>query len=155
MLSRIGDLENTFLLMNELGRRMAPHYAGEEFEPSWSLPKSRFYVPSAASWPRINLFDDGDNLVLKADVPGFSEQDVHVTFHENTISIAGERVVAEQAGYTVHRQERDSLKLARKVSLPCKVNPEQISASVKDGVLTVTLAKALEAQPRRITVRAE
>lgn len=47
------------------------------------------------------------------------------------------------------------MKFARTLQLPCKITPEQTTASVKDGVLTITLAKAAEAQPRQITVRAQ
>ena len=155
MLSRLSDLENTFALMNELRRRLVPEHAWEDFEPSWSRPKTSARVPNASTWPRINLFDSGGNLVLTADVPGLSDKDVQVTLHDDAITIHGERVVAEPAGYAAHRQERGNFKFARTVAMPCKVNPEQINACVKNGVLTITLAKAPEAQPRRISVRAQ
>ena len=53
----------------------------------------------------------------------------------------------------VHRQERTPIKFGRTFTLPCKIDPEKSSAVLKDGVLTVTLAKAPEAQPRQISVK--
>jgi HSP20 family protein len=126
-------------------------------DPSWqpwqAAPSRR--SPSASVFPRVNLFDTGSNIVLKADVPGLSEKEVQVTLNEGGISIAGERNVVAPEGYSAHRQERNHVKFSRSLTLPCKVNPEQTTASVKNGVLTITLAKAAEAQPRQITVRAQ
>ncbi len=152
MLSRLSDLQNTFALLDHLTRRMAPDYAWEDLEASSSLPNLNL---SASAWPRINLFENGSDVVLKADVPGLSDHDVQVTLHNDAITISGERVVAAPAGYAARMRERDSLKFQRTVAMPCKVNPEQISASVQNGVLTITAKKAPEAQPRRITVRAQ
>jgi HSP20 family protein len=156
MLSRLGDFENTFALMDELRRRMDRMW--EDGEPSWgawqsAMPSSRSL--SASVFPRINLFDAGSNLVLKADVPGLSEKDVQVSLHEGGLSISGERKVVAPGGYSAHRQERSQVKFSRSLTLPCNVNPEQTAATVKNGVLTITLAKAAEAQPRQIAVRGQ
>ncbi len=154
MLSRFNDLENTFALMDELRRRM--DHVWEDFDPSWqgtTTPSPR--TLSASSWPRINLYDGGSNLVLRADVPGLSDKDVQVTLNEGALSISGERKVAAPEGYSAHRQERSHVKFSRSLTLPCKVDSEHTTASVKNGVLTITLAKAPEAQPRQIAVRAQ
>jgi HSP20 family protein len=154
MLSRFSDLENTFALMDELRRRM--DHVWEDFDPSWqgtTAPSPR--TLSASSWPRINVYDGGSNFVLKADVPGLSDKDVQVTLNESGLSISGERKVAAPEGYSAHRQERNHVRFSRSLTLPCKVDPEHTTASVKNGVLTITLAKAPEAQPRQITVRAQ
>jgi HSP20 family protein len=153
MLSRFSDLENTFALMDELRRRMDRVW--DESEPSWQGAPSSPRIFSARVFPRINVYDGGANLVLKADVPGLSEKDVEVTLNEGGLAISGERRVAPPEGYSTHRQERSHVKFSRTLQLPCKVNPDQTTASVKDGVLTITLAKAAEAQPRQIAVRAQ
>jgi HSP20 family protein len=54
----------------------------------------------------------------------------------------------------VHRQERHAIKFAKSLSLPCQVNTEKVAAQVKDGLLTVTVEKSKEAQPRQITIKA-
>jgi HSP20 family protein len=153
MSSRFSDLENTLALMDELRRRI--DHVWEDFDPSWQGTTSTPRSLSASAWPRINLFDGGSSLVLKADVPGLSDKDVQVTLNEGGLSISGERTVAPPEGYSVHRQERSHVRFSRSLALPCKVNPEQTTASVKNGVLTITLAKAPEAQPRQIAVRAQ
>jgi HSP20 family protein len=149
MFSRFGDASRDFALLDELRRRLDRVW--EDMDPSWP-PLAN--TPSSAGWPRVNLYDEGTNLVLKADVPGLSEKEVQVTLNESGLSISGERRVAPPEGYAAHRQERGSYRFSRSLTLPCKVDPEQTQASVKDGVLTVTLAKSPEAQPRQIAVRA-
>jgi len=153
MFSRFGEASRDFALLDEFRRRMDRIW-DEMDSSSWpgSPPSARLH--SSSAWPRVNLYDEGSNLVLKADVPGLSEKDVHVTLNESGLSISGERKVAPPEGYSAHRQERSSFSFSRSLSLPCKVDPEQTQASVKNGVLTVTLAKAPEAQPRQIAVQA-
>jgi HSP20 family protein len=68
--------------------------------------------------------------------------------------MSGERKPDESQGYYVHRQERVPVKFSRSFSLPCKVDPEKSTATLKNGVLTITLPKATSAQPRQITVKA-
>jgi HSP20 family protein len=152
MFSRFGDASGDFALLDEFRRRMDRVW--EEMDSSWSDGRPSGRTHSSSAWPRLNLYDEGANLVLKADVPGLSEKDVHVTLNESGLSISGERRVAPPEGYSAHRQERSSLNFSRSLTLPCKVNPEQTQATVKNGVLTVTLAKAPEAQPRQIAVQA-
>jgi HSP20 family protein len=149
MLSRFSDLESAFALMDELRRRM------DDSDPSWEALTASPRSFSSSVFPRINVYDGGANLVLKADVPGLSEKDVQVSLNEGGLSISGERKVAPPEGYSAHRRERSHVKFSRSLELPCKVNPEQTTAAVKNGVLTITLAKAAEAQPRQITVRAQ
>jgi HSP20 family protein len=152
MFSRFGDASRDFALLDEFRRRMDRVW--EDIDPSWTASPSNARTHSSSAWPRVNLYDEGSNLVLKADVPGLSEKDVHVTLNESGLSISGARKVAPPEGYSAHRQERSSFSFSRSITLPCKVNPEQTQASVKNGVLTVTLAKAPEAQPRQIAVQA-
>jgi len=152
MFSRLADVRREFALLDEFRRRMDRVW--EDLDPSWPANSSNARTYSSSAWPRINLYDFGSELVLKADVPGLSEKDVHVTLNESGVSISGERKVAPPEGYSAHRQERSSFSFSRSFTLPCKVNPEQTKASVKNGVLQITLAKAPEAQPRQIAVQA-
>lgn len=151
MMSGFSGLENTFALMDELRRRMDRVW--EDVDPSWQRHGPSARSLTASGFPRVNLFDDGASLVVTADVPGLSDKDIQVTLHGGGLAIAGERRVVPPEGYAAHRQERTSVKFSRVVALPCKVDPERTTATVKDGVLTVTLAKSAEAQPRQITVR--
>jgi HSP20 family protein len=148
MFTRFGDLDRTLALMDELRRRMDRVW--DDFDGGLSPAVS----PSAA-WPRINVFDAGSNLLLRADVPGMSDKDLQISLHSDSLSVSGERKADAPEGYSVHRQERTAVKFARSFTLPCKVNAEQAAASVRDGVLTITLPKAPEAQPRKISIRAQ
>ncbi len=106
------------------------------------------------TWPRTNFYDNGSELILQAEVPGLGEKDIQLTVTQDAITLAGERKLDVAEGYAVHRQERGAWKFARSFTLPVKIDPEKTSATVKDGVLTVALAKAPEAQPRQIAVKA-
>jgi HSP20 family protein len=108
----------------------------------------------AGTWPRANLVDAGTNLVLSAEVPGVSERDVKLTLSQEVLTIAGERMSAAPEGYSVHRQERPAVTFSRSFALPCRVNPERTNASVKNGILTVTLEKMSDAIPRQISIKA-
>src|SRR5262249_14038543 len=113
----------------------------------------RLYARSA--WPQVEWSDTGANLALTVELPGFGEKDVQLSIHQDLLTIAGERKTDAPAGYVAHRQERLPVKFTRTYSLPTKVDPERSSAALKNGVLTVTLAKSAEAQPKQIAVRAQ
>jgi HSP20 family protein len=153
MFSRFAETSRDFALLDEFRRRLDRVW--EDMDPSWPAASASNAAPhSSSAWPRVNVYDGGSNLVVKADLPGLSEKDVQVTLNESGLAISGRRTVAPPEGYSAHRQERSSFSFSRSLTLPCKVNPDQTQASVKNGVLTVTLAKAPEAQPRQIAVQA-
>jgi HSP20 family protein len=105
-------------------------------------------------FPRLSFLDTGAALVLEADLPGLSEKDVQLQIHQDVLTMSGERRQDVPQGWFVHRQERAPVKFSRSFSLPCKIDPEKSTASLKSGVLTITLAKATDAQPRQIAVKA-
>jgi HSP20 family protein len=132
----------------ELRRQMSQLL--DDFDADW--PSTSLFG-SGRTWPRINLADAGDKLVVMVEVPGLSEKDVSVAFEQEVLSITGERRVQAPEGYSIHRQERGDFKFARSISMPCRVEAEKATASVRDGVLTIALPKVPEAQPKRIEVR--
>jgi len=105
-------------------------------------------------WPRTTLEDTGTALVLRAELPGVEDKDLDLSVEESTLTIKGERKDAPPAGYSVHRKERQPFQFSRSFTLPAKVEADNAQAVLKNGVLTVTLPKAKEAQPRQITVKA-
>ena len=90
-------------------------------------------------WPHVNLDDAGDRLRLTADLPGVNEDDLNITLNQNMLAISGERRADAPEGYTVHRKERRSVRFSRSFTLPCKVDPEKVSAVTTNGVLTIEL----------------
>jgi HSP20 family protein len=102
----------------------------------------------------LSFEDDGSNFVLRADVPGLTENDFQISLAGNTLTLQGERKNDVPEGYTVHRRERSAFRFARSLELPARVDGEKVTATLKNGVLTLTLPKAAEAQPRQIAVKA-
>jgi HSP20 family protein len=158
MLTRFSDIDRTFAVMDQLRRRMDRLF--EEYEPARAQGALRPNLADEAErlwgrgrWPRLALADAGQNLVLKAELPGLTEKDLQLSIHQDVLTMSGERKQDVPEGYFVHRHERAPVKFARSFTLPCKVDPEKTAATLKDGVLTITLSKAPEAQPRQINVQ--
>lgn len=152
MLTRWNDFDRTFTLLDELRRRMDrvwDEYDGDGYTNPYAELARR------TSWPRVNLFDTGASLVLYVEVPGVAEKDIQLTINQDVLTLRGERKPDAPEGYSVHRQERVPVKFARSFTLPTKIDPEKVIASLKNGVLSIALPKAPEAQPRQITVRAQ
>ena len=150
MLTRWSDLDRAFSMMDDLQRRMNRLFEGYD---AGRWPTSA--RATTGSWPPINLYDAGDDLMIKALVPGLSEKDIQISGNQEVLTISGERKVDAPEGYSVHRQERGNVRFSRSFTFPCRLDMERASASVKDGVLTIKLAKAAEAKPRQITVTAQ
>lgn len=111
-------------------------------------------VQNPTAFPRIGLFDTKEQLVLRAELPGVTEEDLEITVEEATLGIRGTRKVSIPENYSIHRQERAETTFARSFALPCKVDADKAQATLKHGVLTLTLPKAPEVQPRQISVKA-
>ena len=123
-----------------------------------------FYTPASAddvalpgTWaPPVDIYENGkDELVIKAELPGFKPEDVSVTVEGDVLTFGGERKLAQDLREKHWRRiERRYGKFSRSFSLPPTVNADQGSAEYKDGTLTVTLPLREEAKPRRVSVKA-
>ena len=104
--------------------------------------------------PPLDVFQDKDHVWVKTELPGMKKEDIQISLQENTLSISGERrqeqEVREGDGY---RSERFFGRFHRSVALPVPVQASNVKAQYKDGILTVTLAKAEEAKPKQIEVQ--
>lgn len=108
-----------------------------------------------ATWtPAVDLREEADHFVLHADMPGMKKEDIEVGVENNVLTIRGERKFeAEVNRETYHRIERAYGKFVRSFTLPSLVKTDAITASYKDGILEVTIPKAEESKPKRITVK--
>src|SRR5438128_2099036 len=120
------DFERTFAAMDELRRTVEQAYRGEA-----GLP----FEQNPAAWPRVSVWDEGRSLVLKADVPGLVDKDLQLQLTQDVLTITGLRRSDAPEGYSAHRQERMPARFSRSFTLPVKVEPESITAVLKDGVL--------------------
>jgi HSP20 family protein len=107
-----------------------------------------------ASWPATNVFETKQAFVVKAEVPGLAEKDVSVSVEDDAIVVRGGRKSELPEGYSVHLRERPPVAFTRKIPLPTRVDAEAVTATLNDGVLTITLPKAKDALPRQIAVKA-
>ena len=104
--------------------------------------------------PSVDIYEDKDSFVVKAELPGMKKEDIDVSLHDGTLSISGERKSEEKLeNAEVYRSERFFGRFQRTVTLPATVDAGSIKAEYKDGVLTVTLPKAEEAKPKQIDVQ--
>lgn len=104
--------------------------------------------------PSVDVFQDKDNLFVKAELPGMKKEEIDISFQDGMLTISGERKQETQTheGET-YRSERSFGRFHRTVSLPTKIEAEKISASYKDGILTVALPKSPEAKAKQIEVK--
>jgi HSP20 family protein len=103
--------------------------------------------------PSMDLVETQDHFVLKADLPGMSENDVDVELENNVLTISGERKTEHEEqheGY--YRLERATGAFSRTLSLPEGIDPEAVGATFDNGVLTVRVPKPAQAKPRRVKI---
>ncbi len=102
----------------------------------------------------LDVFEDDQSFSVKASLPGIDPEDIDISFSENTLTIQGETSGESGVENTKwHLRERHYGKFMRSISLPAAINGANISADFTDGILTLTLPKADEIKPRRITVQ--
>ncbi|GIF08213.1 Hsp20/alpha crystallin family protein [Actinoplanes siamensis] len=105
-----------------------------------------FWVPAA------DLEETDDAYVLELEVPGVRKDDINIEVRDNELRVTGEIKQKERKGI-LRRQMRPVGQFQYVVALPGDIDPEQVQASLHDGVLTVRLGKAATSQPRQIEVR--
>ena len=105
--------------------------------------------------PAVDIYETENELVLKADVPDVDAKHIDVRVENQTLTIAGERKFEKQdSGKGYHRIERSYGNFVRSFAVPNSFDTENIGASHKNGVLTVTLPKKAAAKPRQIKIEA-
>jgi len=102
----------------------------------------------------LRLEDRGEKLVLTASLPGLTDKELDLSITGDSVVLRAERTLKAPEGYSCQFSERASFALHRAYRLPVPVDADQAEATLKDGLLTVTLPKAAEAKPRSIAVKA-
>ncbi len=114
--------------------------------------------PNLAWQPGVNMAMDvtenEDGYVVKASLPGINPDDLDITYNDRTLTIRGETKSDEEKKENTkyHLRERWFGSFSRSITLPSQVKAEDIKASYKDGVLTLTLPKVEEVKPKHISV---
>ena len=113
-------------------------------------------IARGAWTPNVDIFENKDELVLEAELPGMNREDFELTIENNVLTLRGERRFEKRdEGDNYHRVERAYGQFTRSFTLPQTVSPENATAEYKNGVLRVTLQKREEVKARRIQIGVE
>jgi HSP20 family protein len=111
---------------------------------------------AAGVYPPVNVFDAGEEYVIKAELPGVDPGKVEVNVENETVSFRGERTFDEpNRDVAYHRREREQGQFRRVVRIPGRLASETARAEYRDGVLTIRVPKAKETRPRRVEIKAD
>ncbi len=106
--------------------------------------------------PSVDIYENKDQIVLEAELPGMKREDFDLSIENNVITLRGERRFEKQdEGDNFHRVERSYGSFARSFTLPQTVQTDQVAAEYRNGVLRVTMPKREEIKARRIEVAGE
>jgi HSP20 family protein len=119
--------------------------------PLWSSFERQGQLLNGWS-PALDLYQDHDNMIVVVELPGMRKEDIEISLHDGTLTISGERKAETGNGEKAERTERYIGKFRRSLTLPTRVDSNKVTATYRDGILTVTLSKAEEAKPRQIKV---
>lgn len=113
--------------------------------------------PAFGEWtPRLDLSETKENLIVKIEVPAMDPKDIEISLQENLLTIKGEkRQEREEKEERYHRVERAYGAFLRSVRLPVAVDASKVTATFKNGLLTVTLPKTPTSKGTTIPVKAE
>ena len=116
-------------------------------------PAGRGSAPSRRWVPAMDLVETADHYVLRADLPGLSDDDINIQLEDNVLTISGERKTQhepDEEGY--YRIERAFGNFARSLTLPDGVNPDGVEARFERGVLEVRIPKPEQKKPRQVQI---
>lgn len=118
------------------------------FEDTGSLRTARVYPP-------VNVWLGDNSVVVDAEMPGLSHDDIELTVQDDSLTIRGERPLAAGDNEVAwHRRERATGSFARTVELPFRVDPDTVEARFSNGVLAIEMQRPERDRPRRIAISA-
>jgi HSP20 family protein len=125
---------------------MFSRFFDDEFLPSG------FFKPD---WnPRVDIYEEASNFVVKADIPGADEKNLDVEVEGPYLTIKGSKEEEhEEKGKNFHKIERSGGSFSRTITLPEQILSEKISADYKKGVLTITIPKSTESTAKKISIK--
>lgn len=104
----------------------------------------------------MEMYEDGDNLIVRVKVPGFSQDNIEITVEDTVLTIKGtvksEESEGKESSKKYYYQMREQ-SFARNITLPFRVNADSAEATFKDGIVTISLPKAEDAKPKVVSVK--
>ena len=148
MWSRWSDIDRMFnnlnLLQTRMDRLFGDYRGTRPFPAAWI---------AAENSPRTNLYDVGEKFQVAVEVPGFAKNDLHIKIQGNYLEISGNRKPDAPEDYSVHRVERGTTSFNRSFTLPSDVDADKAEATIKNGLLFLTLPKSEAAKPKQIKIK--
>jgi HSP20 family protein len=162
------DFQKERRLIMDLIRYQAPELTPWSAADRWSNLRdelnSFFELPVWSSFaragqlftgwsPALDLYQSNDNVIALVELPGMRKEDIEISLHDGTLTISGERKRENSSNDDkAERTERYVGTFRRSIALPTRVDAGKVSATYRDGILTVTLPKAEEVKPKQIQV---
>lgn len=138
--SAFGDMPRLVERLDELAER----WMG--WTPFW--PLGRFPEEVALRMPAVDVFEEGNEVVLKAELPGMKKEEIEVHVTGTEVTLSGKKEKTEKVDRKdYHRYERSAGSFTRTVALPVEVELEKVVAKFADGVLEIRAPKAEHARP--------
>lgn len=110
-------------------------------------------VTDSGTYPLLNVYDNRDEVIVTAELPGMTKEKVNITFMDEVLTVSGKlEPLADTQKMTAVRRERSIGAFEKRVHVPFKVQQDKISASFEDGVLTIRMPKSEEVRPKTITI---
>lgn len=142
LLRRISPMAN----FGQFGRDMERLFSG-------FLPEVDIAVHRTRAFPPLNVWEEGDEYFIEAEVPGLTMDHLDLEVLGNEVMIKGRREMPQRENLTIHRQERGDGEFSRMLTLPAEIDAKRVEATLRDGVLLVKLPKAEAAKARKIQVK--
>ena len=110
-----------------------------------------------AAWaPRVDIAETDKEVQVKADLPGVDPKDLEITVGDGSLVLRGEKKAErEEKKKDYHRIERFEGRFYRQISLPPGTDPDKVSAASNKGVVTITIPKTPQSQPKKIAIKAQ
>ncbi len=107
---------------------------------------------SYGSYPLVNVFQQGEDLIVTAEIPGVKKDDLDISIKRNQLRIAGKKNIDYGKDISIHRQERSTGTFDRTFNLPLEIESEGVKAELQDGVLSLFLPRAEKDRARSIRI---
>ena len=155
--------ESKELTKSEPMRSLTPFEEAERwFEAAFRSPFSIFGQPRFRAMqmeefsPSMDIFEEGDNVVVKAELPGMKKEDIEVSVTDHRMRISGEKKTEEKVEKkNYYWEERSYGSFSRSFQLPSEVQTDKVEAKFKDGVLEIRIPKTEEAKSKEKKVKVD
>lgn len=123
------------------------------FDDFFGRPVLRTEWTESAWNPSVDVSEDKDNVIIKAEMPGINKEDIKISVQDGVLTLKGEKKQEkEEKDKNYHRIERSYGSFCRSFQLPTSVKSDKVKAGYKDGVLSIALPKTEEVKPKEIPI---